>query len=243
MDSKILIIDDDEKLQKLLHKYFSTYGLETYSHFNGLNVLEKINTIKPDAIILDIMMPFKEGTEVLKEIRGNKLTIPIIMLTARGDDMDKILGLELGADDYLPKPFNPRELVARIKAILRRVTANQLIPIQDSKLLIIDNISLNTSTQQVQKYELKQELSSTEFKILKALMKRTNQILSRDELMDIARGKEFMALDRSIDMHISKLRNKLDLIGDSKKRIKTSWGSGYLFIKNLEDYKWIFLKN
>ncbi len=234
MNIKALIIDDDIKLQELLKEYFESYEISVSSHFTGLDVTEVIKDINPEIIILDIMLPGKDGLEVLKEIRTT-FEIPVIMLTARGDDMDRIVGLELGADDYLAKPFNTRELVARIKAILRRKTVSK--PTEEKikedsnfDLLIRDSLTLDRSRHLIIKDDKKEELSATEFKLLEAMMRRPNMIFSRDDLLDIASGRELLAFDRSIDMHISKLRNKLEKISDSKDRIKTSWGTGYKFV-------------
>ncbi|HAQ61667.1 TPA: two-component system response regulator OmpR [Candidatus Delongbacteria bacterium] len=227
---KALIIDDDGELQNLLKQYLSFYGIETFSHLTGLGVKEKISEVSPDIIILDHMLPGKEGLEILKEmgIAGKKL--PVIMLTARGDETDRILGLELGADDYIPKPFNPRELTARIKAVMRR---NINTDEETLSNIEVDSIILDTSTLRVRRNDLYEELSLTEFKILKLLMTRPGMIFSRDELMNYTRGRDATVFDRSIDMHISKLRSKLESIGDTKERIKTSWGSGYLFKKTV----------
>ena len=232
MNIKALVVDDDKELQNLLHKYFSSYGIDTTQHLVGLNVPEKIAEINPDIIILDYMLPGKEGFEVLKDIRNSGNNIPVIMLTARGDEMDRILGLELGADDYISKPFNPREIVARIKAVMRRNNSSDTKE-NETKDNIVDGVKLENSTYRLIKGEKHEELSLTEFKIMKVLMTRPGIIFSRDELMNYARGRDAAAFDRSIDMHISKLRNKLVSIGDDKDRIKTSWGSGYMFKKKL----------
>ena len=240
MSIKALVIDDDIELQKLLEQYFSNYEIITKSHFEGTGALEKIKSVKPDIIILDIMMPGKDGMEVLREIRP-EINTPVIMLTARGDDTDRIIGLEMGADDYLAKPFNPRELVARIKAIIRRndsgyhgkVKKEEVIDNDSVETLVVDGVMLDFNTYRVKKGNNEEELSLTEFKLLKALMERAGVVLSRNELLDYARGKDFEAFDRSVDMHISKLRNKLKSIGDKKGRIKTSWGTGYMFLKLL----------
>ena len=232
MNIKALVIDDDKELQNLLNQYFSSYGIDTVKHFDGLNVPEKISEIKPDIIILDYMLPGKEGFDVLRDIRNTGNNIPVIMLTARGDEMDRILGLELGADDYISKPFNPREIVARIKAVLRRNSSTETSATETDEL-VIDGVKLESSTYRLLKDEKHEELSLTEFKIMKVLMTRPGIIFSRDELMNYARGRDSAAFDRSIDMHISKLRSKLVSIGDDKDRIKTSWGSGYMFKKKL----------
>lgn len=204
--------------------------------------MEIIRKRKPDIIILDIMLPVRDGLEVLKEIR-RELSIPVVMLTARGEDTDRIVGLELGADDYLAKPFNPRELLARIRAIQRRTgllhgeeTAEQFAtPEAASEEERIRNLraggmelSRGKRTLLVDGKEL--ELSSTEFQILEALMERPGMVLTRDELMNRARGREHMAFDRSIDVHISKIRALLRDAGGHENRIKTIWGMGYMFV-------------
>ncbi|MDA3837771.1 MAG: response regulator transcription factor [Candidatus Delongbacteria bacterium] len=232
MNIKALVIDDDKELQNLLHQYFTTYGIDTVEHLTGLNVPEKISEVDPDIIILDYMLPGKEGLEILKDLRKTENKIPVIMLTARGDEMDRILGLELGADDYIPKPFNPREIVARIKAVLRRNSFEETKD-DNSDTILVDGVKLENSTYRIVKEDKFEELSLTEFKIIKVLMSRPGIIFSRDELMNYARGRDATAFDRSIDMHISKLRHKLVSIGDDKDRIKTSWGSGYMFKKKL----------
>jgi len=233
MNIRALLIDDDKELQSLLHQYFSSYGIDTIEHLTGMNVPRKISEIKPDIIILDYMLPGKEGFDVLKDIRSTGNNIPVIMLTARGDEMDRILGLELGADDYIPKPFNPREIVARIKAVLRRNSSSETNESETDEILV-DGVKLENSTYRLVKDDKFEELSLTEFKIMKVLMSRPGIIFSRDELMNFARGRDANAFDRSIDMHISKLRSKLVSIGDNKDRIKTSWGSGYMFKKKLQ---------
>jgi two-component system phosphate regulon response regulator OmpR len=154
------------------------------------------------------------------------------MLTAKGEDTDRIVGLELGADDYLPKPFNPRELLARMRAIMRRSSSDEGGETEksDDYVIIVGGISLNRAKQAVFIKDEVVELSSTEYKILEVLMKNPNTILSRDQIMNLARGRDFMAFDRSIDVHISKLRAKLEPNPRSPKRIKTVWGTGYMFV-------------
>ena len=182
-------------------------------------------------VILDIMLPKKDGLEVLKEIR-HTYKVPVIMLTAKGEDADRIVGLELGADDYLPKPFNPRELLARMKAVWRRSIPEEREKSnkEESHLVKAGDLVLNRSKQTVWVEGKEVELSTTEYKILEALMLHPDQVLSRDQLMSMARGRDFMAFDRSIDVHISKLRGKVESDPQSPKRIKTVWGSGYMFV-------------
>jgi two-component system phosphate regulon response regulator OmpR len=156
------------------------------------------------------------------------------MLTARGDDTDKIVGLELGADDYLSKPFNPRELLARIKAVLRRQVAPSSTTAQKKDQIIqMDDLILNRDAHTIEVKGRRMDLSATEFNILVVLMKNPDRVLSRDQIMTMARGKDFMAFDRSIDIHISKLRSKIEADPSSPKRIKTVWGTGYMFVGSL----------
>ncbi len=233
MQKKILIIDDDIKLIELLSEYLGGNQFKVSYILDGLNALNEIKNKTPDLIILDYMMPGKDGLEVLRDIRVCH-DIPIIMLTAKGDETDRIVGLELGADDYLPKPFNPRELLARIKAILRRGLPKASKNSQNKNLVIqVDDLILNKAAHTIKVNEDIIDLSTTEFKILEVLMKNPNRVLSRDQIMDMAQGKDFMAFDRSIDIHISKLRSKIEPSPAAPKRIKTIWGTGYMFVESL----------
>ena len=231
MAEKVLIVDDDNKLRKLLKEYLEGYGYQIRALSEGLNVLRELEENGPDIVILDIMMPKKNGLEVLKDIRDVS-KVPVIMLTAKGDDADRIVGLEMGADDYLPKPFNPRELLARIKAVLRRIALEKEQEHDEDRRLRIraGGLVLNLANQTIVVEGNEIELSATEFQILKVLMERPNMVLSRDQLMNLSRGRDFMAFDRSIDVHISKLRAKVERAPGTPKRIKTVWGSGYMFV-------------
>ena len=231
MWEKVLIVDDDDKLRKLLKEYLEGYGFRITSLTDGLGVVQKIGEDSPDLVVLDIMMPKKNGLEVLEDIRRVS-KVPVIMLTAKGEDADRIVGLEMGADDYLPKPFNPRELLARIKAILRRIALDKEPEHKDEEDLHIraGGLVLNKANQTILVEGNEIELSFTEYRILQALMERPNRALSRDQLMNLAKGRDFMAFDRSIDVHISKLRAKLETSPGSPKRIKTIWGTGYMFV-------------
>ncbi|HEY3276698.1 MAG TPA: response regulator [Syntrophorhabdaceae bacterium] len=231
MGNRVLIIDDDEKLRNLLGEYLKDHGFLTTCLADGDNVLGALSADSPDLVILDIMLPGKDGLEVLKEIRRDH-QLPVIMLTARGDDTDRIVGLELGADDYLPKPFNPRELLARMKAVLRRSVNEDRGGGEKSRHAIIDaaGISLNTAKQTVIAEGREMELSTAEFRVLEVLMKHPNTVMSRDQLMTLARGRDFTAFDRSIDVHISKLRSKIEADPAQPKRIRTVWGSGYMLV-------------
>jgi two-component system phosphate regulon response regulator OmpR len=231
MGNKVLIIDDDEKLRKLLKEYLEGNGFKVLTLADGSDVKKTLRKELPEIVILDIMLPGKDGLEVLKEIRTDD-PIPVIMLTAKGDQTDRIVGLELGADDYLPKPFNPRELLARMKAVLRRAVPENRDQVRkkEDTLLKVGGVTLNKAKQTLLIEDKELELSSTEYKILEVLMRHPNVVFSRDQLMNLARGRDFMAFDRSIDVHISKLRGKLEPDPRSPIRIKTVWGAGYMFI-------------
>jgi len=231
MDKRVLIVDDDQKLRDLLTEYLEEFGFQVSALSDGRGILPAIKTGNPDIIILDIMMPYKDGFEILREIRPAS-AVPVIMLTARGEDADRIVGLELGADDYLPKPFNPRELLARMRAVLRRSEAPQgdETDHEGDHQLEAGGLILNKAKRTVDMGSQEVALSSTEYEILKALMEHPNRTLSRDQLMSMARGRDFMAFDRSIDVHISKLRAKVESDPRSPERIKTVWGTGYIFV-------------
>jgi two-component system phosphate regulon response regulator OmpR len=231
MEKRVLLVDDDEKLLKLVKEYLEGYGFQVLTLPDGSAVMETIAAKSPDIVILDIMLPGKDGLAVLREIRAEHV-VPVIMLTAKGEDADRIVGLELGADDYLPKPFNPRELLARVRAVLRRPPHLDEMEAREgkSKLIKVGGIILNIAKQTLMVDNKEVELSSTEYKVLEALMKHPNVVMTRDQLMTLARGRDFMAFDRSIDVHISKLRSKLETLRLSPKRIKTVWGTGYMFV-------------
>ncbi|MBW1804200.1 MAG: response regulator [Deltaproteobacteria bacterium] len=229
MGEKVLIVDDDSKLRKLLTEYLEEYGFQVMTLADGINALETIQKASPDIVILDIMLPKKNGLEVLKDIRG-ETDVPVIMLTAKGEDADRIVGLEMGADDYLPKPFNPRELLARIKAVLRRFASEKTEEKREDQYIRAGVLVLNRLRQTVAVEDREVTLSLTEYRVLEALMSNPNRILSRDQLMNLARGRDFMAFDRSIDVHISKLRAKLEVDPRSPRYIKTIWGTGYMFV-------------
>lgn len=231
MAGRVLIIEDDAKIRMLLREYLEGNGFQVLTLSDGNNALDFIISESPDILILDIMLPGKDGLEVLREIR-QKSSIPVIMLTAKGEDADRIVGLELGADDYLPKPFNPRELLARMRAVMRRTFQDRDVEADTDAehLITAGGIMLNRAKQTAVLEDEEIELSSTEYKILEVLMTNPNVILNRDQIMNYARGRDFMAFDRSIDVHISKLRSKLERNPRSPRRIKTIWGSGYMFV-------------
>jgi len=230
MEKHVLVIDDDAKLRKLLSEYLSGYGFRVDTLEDGSKVMETIEGIKPDIIILDVMLPDRDGFDILREIRGQS-RVPVIMLTAKGEDEDRIVGLEMGADDYLPKPFNPRELLARMKAILRRLeTPSEDEP--DTSVLQAGGIELDTARLTLTIGNEKLEISTTECRLMQALMGRAGKALSREQLMTMAWGRDYDAFDRSIDVHISRLRAKLAPFDGHEKRIRTVWGTGYMFMED-----------
>ena len=231
MGKRVLLVDDDEKLRRLLKEYLEGYQFQVLTLGDGEAVLNSIRKESPEIVILDIMLPKKDGLEVLKGIREVS-RVPVIMLTAKGEEADRVVGLELGADDYLPKPFSPRELLARIKAVLRRLEPGMKPAGDESERLRVEagNLVLDKARQTLLMEGKEVALSSTEYRVLKVLMENPNRVLSRDQIMTLAQGKDFMAFDRSIDVHISKLRAKLESDPRSPKRIKTIWGSGYMFV-------------
>jgi DNA-binding response OmpR family regulator len=231
MKKKVLIIDDDKKLQKILKEYFEEDEFIALSMNDGLDCLGVIDSESPDIIILDIMLPGCSGLDVMRKIK-KKFNVPIILLTAKGEDTDRIVGLELGADDYLPKPFNPRELLARMRAVMRRnvFDGGDGYENHDDSPITVDKLTLNRAKQSVFVGTKEIDLTLTEFKILEVMMRNKNVILSRDRLMSLAMGKDFMAYDRVIDVHVSKLRAKLSAEPDSRHFIRTVRGTGYMFM-------------
>lgn len=225
MMAEILLIDDDERLGELLADYFSRYDLELRSCTHPDDGLREIETHKPDLVILDVMLPDKDGFEVCRLIRKNS-SIPIIMLTARGEVTDRIVGLELGADDYIPKPFEPRELVARIQNVLKRVSVEP----EDTSLLEFKHLQINRDLQAVQLYGEPIELTTMEYQLLTLLATSAGKTFTRDEILNHLRGIEAELYSRSVDILVSRLRQKL---GDSARTtgfIRTIWGTGYSFV-------------
>ncbi len=225
--NKILIIDDDMDLCDLLGDYLTPEGFTIEAVHNGFNGVERAVSGQHSLVVLDVMLPGINGFEVLRRIRAAS-RIPVLMLTARGEDVDRIVGLELGADDYLPKPFNPRELVARIRAVLRRMEAEPQTQ-ADTWRLIVGDIELVPGTRTVRCSGQKTDLTTVEFTILEILLRQAGQVITRDELVRQALGRNFSAYDRSIDVHVSSLRKKLGQRAGESERIKTIRSIGYLY--------------
>ncbi|MGC6389498.1 envelope stress response regulator transcription factor CpxR [Ewingella sp. S1.OA.A_B6] len=229
--NKILLVDDDRELTSLLKELLEMEGFNVVVAYDGEQALEKLdNSI--DLLLLDVMMPKKNGIETLKELRQRHQT-PVIMLTARGSELDRVLGLELGADDYLAKPFNDRELVARIRAMLRRsnwTEQQQVGESNGSPTLEVDGLQLNPGRQEASFSGVALDLTGTEFTLLYLLAKHLGQVVSREHLSQEVLGKRLTPFDRAIDMHISNLRRKLPDRLDGHPWFKTLRGRGYLMV-------------
>lgn len=224
----ILMIDDDTGLCELVAEYLALDGFDFTAAHDGQQGLSQAQAQKYDLILLDIMLPGLDGLSVLKALRIGSYC-PVLMLTARGDDVDRIVGLELGADDYLAKPFNPRELVARIKAILRRVELTRQPQAEQNGTLVLNKLMLNPNNRQVTCNEQLITLTATEFQLLELLMRRAGEVVSKDELSRAVLGKRLQMYDRSLDMHVSNIRKKIAVYCQDEK-IQTLRGSGYLFL-------------
>jgi two-component system response regulator CpxR len=229
--NNILLIDDDRDLCDLLSDYLTPEGFVVEAVHRGPEGSERALTGQYSLVVLDVMLPGINGFEVLRRIRAAS-RVPVLMLTARGEDVDRIVGLEIGADDYLPKPFNPRELVARIRAVLRRVESNPQ-PQVDSGRLVVGDIELITGTRTVLRAGQKVDLTSVEFAILETLLRLAGQVVSRDELVKKALGRDLTAYDRSIDVHVSSLRKKLGQRAGESDRITTVRNIGYQYAADL----------
>ena len=222
--NKVLIIDDDEELCELVSEYLSVEGFDTSVVHDGASGLNEARSGKYDLAILDVMMPKMNGFEVLKNLRQDS-TLPVLMLTARGDDMERIVGLESGADDYLPKPFNPRELVARLRAILRRVQGDD----PEREKIVVDDIEISETARTAKLDGEEVVLTSVEFDLLKHLLIEAGKVIKKEDLSLRVLDRELSPYDRSLDMHISNLRKKLGNRSDGSERIKTVRSVGYIY--------------
>lgn len=220
----VLLIDDDVELCSMLTDYLGRHGFHVTSIHRGDTGLKAAREKSWALVLLDVMLPGMDGFEVLKQLRGVS-PVRVLLLTARGDDVDRIVGLEIGADDYLPKPFNPRELLARMRAILRRSSTAE--PVSASAILRIDDLELDSGARTVLIKGKIVELTDVEFSLLEALMRSPGKVVSREELAERALGRSLNPFDRSLDMHVSRLRRKLDEVSSSGDRVKTIRGAGY----------------
>ena len=223
---RILIVDDDVDLYKLVKQFLEPQGFEVQAAHDGPHGLERALTGDFKLIVLDIMLPDMGGLEVLRNLR-QKSNVPVLILTARGEDVDRIVGLEIGADDYLPKPFNPRELLARIRAILRRARESATDSPQEK--LHVGDVELDPGTRRVQSAGTKVELTAVEFNLLEQLLRSAGRVVEREDLAQAVLGRKLSPYDRSLDVHVSNLRKKLGPRPGGEDRIQTIRGVGYLY--------------
>ena len=228
---KILVVDDDLRIRSLLERYLKEQGYLVRTAADSEQMDRFLERENYHLLVLDLMLPGEDGLSICKRLRASENMIPIIMLTAKGDEVDKIIGLELGADDYLSKPFNPRELLARIKAVMRRrVSEVPGAPSTEEKMVEFGEFKLNLATREMYQNETVISLTSGEFAVLKSLVTHPRQPLSRDKLMNLARGRDYSALERSIDVQVSRLRRLLEVDPAKPRYIQTVWGVGYVFV-------------
>ena len=234
-NKKILVVDDDVRLRELLQRYLTEQGFSVKAVADAKEMDAMLATEPVDLLVLDLMLPGEDGLSICRRIRGAGTILPIVMLTARGDEVDRIIGLEMGADDYLPKPFNPRELLARINAVLRRHERLQpSAPAINSDSTTIGEFVFNTSTRSLSHNGQAITITSGEFALLKVFVDHPRQPLSRDRLMQLARGRELDVFDRSIDVQVSRLRKLIEPNPAHPRYLQTMWGFGYVFIPDGE---------
>ena len=229
-NEKILVVDDDKNICELLRLYLVKEGYNVTMVHDGGAALAEFDKLHPDLVLLDVMMPVMDGWEVCRKLRAKDNT-PIIMLTAKGETYDKVLGLELGADDYIVKPFDAKEVTARIKAVLRRQAP--LVPGAPAgadEVVTFGDYQLFLATRELKKGDEVHMLTTGEFAVLKALVQHAREPLTRDKLMNLARGREWDALERSIDVQISRLRRLIEPDPSKPRYIQTVWGVGYVFV-------------
>ncbi|MEQ1584204.1 MAG: two-component system response regulator OmpR [Candidatus Nitrotoga sp.] len=228
---RILIIDDDSRLRSLLLRYLGEQGFTVKAAIDGNEMDKALALNRYHLLVLDLMLPNEDGLSILRRLRGAGENVPVILLTAKGDEIDRIIGLEMGADDYLPKPFNPRELVARIHAILRRKGTQPIgAPQTEEKIVTFGVYELNLATRALSKSGVPIALTTGEFALLKTLVTHPRHPLSRDKLMELARGRNHDPFDRAIDVQISRLRKLIETDLAHPRFIQTVWGHGYVFV-------------
>jgi two-component system response regulator CpxR len=224
--ARLLIIDDDVRLGALLERLLKPEGFHVTLVTDGLQGVRRATAEVFDLLVLDVMLPGIDGFEVLRRVRAHS-RVPVVMLTAKGTDNDRIVGLELGADDYLPKPFNPRELVARIKAVLRRAEGGTTA-VPSAEVFREGDLEMDCARREVTIRGESVSLTTTEFDLLRCFLRYPGQVLSRDALMDMLRGVGYAAYDRSIDVHVKNLRAKIEEDARTPRYVKTIWGTGYM---------------
>lgn len=228
---KIIVVDDDLRLRALLERYLVEQGYQVRSVGNYEQMQRLMEREHFHLVVLDLMLPGEDGLSICRKLRQQNNDVPIIMLTAKGDEVDRIIGLEMGADDYLPKPFNPRELLARIRAVLRRKSKDLPgAPSQEETVIRFGPFTFNLATREMRKGDQPLPLTSGEYAVLKVLVSHPREPLSRDKLMNQARGRDYSAMERSIDVQVSRLRRMLEDDATNPRYIQTVWGLGYVFV-------------
>jgi two-component system phosphate regulon response regulator OmpR len=230
--NKILVVDDDTRIRDLLRRYLTQEGFDVMLAEDGKSVTRVMMRDTPDLIVLDLMMPGEDGLSICRRLRAANDLTPIIMLTAKGEDIDRIVGLEVGADDYLGKPFNPRELLARIHAVLRRRPVPEVpgAPSSENEVIRFGVFTFDLGARTLHKSGEQLSLTTGEFAMLKALVRHPRIPLSREKLAQLSRGREFEAFDRSLDVQVSRLRKLIEVDPTSPRHIQTVWGVGYVFV-------------
>jgi two-component system, OmpR family, phosphate regulon response regulator OmpR len=235
LGKKILMVDDDARIRELLQRYLTEQGFDIKTVADAKEMDVAMQNDHFDLLVLDLMLPGEDGLSICRRLRGNNISTPIVMLTARGDEVDRIIGLEMGADDYLPKPFNPRELLARINAVMRR---HEHSPEAESagklETFSFGEFVFDPSTRSLSRNGMQITITSGEFALLKVFTEHPRQPLSRDRLMQLARGRELDVFDRSIDVQVSRLRRIVEPDPSHPRYLQTMWGFGYVFIPDGE---------
>lgn len=227
---RVIVVDDDAELRALLRRFLTEHGFETRAVDGGTALDRELARNPADIIVLDLMMPGEDGLSVCRRLRAACDLTPIVMLTARGDPIDRIVGLETGADDYLPKPFEPRELVARLSAVLRRTRGFRPLSLDD--IVTVGSLEINLSTRTVKRDGASLKLSSREFALLEALLQSRGRPLSRAQLIERALGRDAEVTDRAVDVHIARLRRAIGDQANAPELIKTVWGVGYVLVSD-----------
>ena len=229
---RLLVVDDDPKLRDLLHRYLTAQQFEVGLAIDGASMNRLLQKETWDLIILDLMLPGEDGLSIMRRLRGANVRTPVIILTAKGDDVDRIVGLEMGADDYLPKPFNPRELLARINAVLRRQPGPESpgAPATDIGEVRFGPFVFDPALRSLSRDGQAVPLTTGEYSVLKVFARHPRQPLNRDKLMVLARGREYGAFDRSLDVQVSRLRKLIETDPTNPRYIQTVWGVGYVFV-------------
>jgi two-component system phosphate regulon response regulator OmpR len=235
---KILMVDDDLRMRELLQRYLGEHGFTVKAVSDAAEMDALLAHESADVMVLDLMLPGEDGLAICRRLRATGSTMPIIMLTARGDEIDRIIGLEMGADDYLPKPFNPRELLARINAVMRRqVLMPPSAPAAEAENISFGEFVFDPSTRSLSRNGQLVTITSGEFALLKVFVDHPRQPLSRDRLMQLARGRELDVFDRSIDVQVSRLRRLIEPDPAHPRYLQTMWGFGYVFVPDGEAQK------